>query len=527
MTQQLLQLDQVSFNLPDGRVLFDHLNHTFSTRATGIVGANGCGKSLLGRLLTGEQPPTSGIVRREGRVYAVAQLMEPERYPSVAALAGVAPILAALERITQGSVDDDDHALAVVQWDCAARLDAELEKVGLGHLNANSRTDALSGGERQRVALLGAWLSRADWLILDEPSNHLDIEQQHKLAQQIDRWPNGLVLISHDRGLLEHVNEIVELSPLGLTAYGGNYSQYAAAREQEQQAFQSALQGERALAKREQRERVVQMERQQRRNARGDRQARDGNQTRLITNAQKERSENSQGKLRLNQQMAREQQQQRIAEARARCAPDIQRMMLSPEGMVPNGKLILQLNDVVLPFGHKAPLNLTLTGPMRMAIRGANGSGKSTLLRVIAGQLPVREGELIRSCQVGWLDQHAGLQYPERTAVQWLHESNPQLPEAEARTRLARMGIDADRARLKTSQLSGGERLKIALAAQLHAQRPPQLLLLDEPDNHLDLPSRIALEQMLNQYQGALIVVSHDSAFLQAIHLDAEFYLNS
>jgi ATPase subunit of ABC transporter with duplicated ATPase domains len=164
---------------------------------------------------------------------------------------------------------------------------------------------------------------------------------------------------------------------------------------------------------------------------------------------------------------------------------------------------------------------------MRMAILGANGSGKSTLLRVIAGQLPVHEGEVIRSCHVGWLDQHAGLKYPERTAVQWLYGSNPELPEAEARTRLAQMGIDANRAMLKTCQLSGGERLKIALATQLYAQRPPQLLLLDEPDNHLDLPSRIALEQMLIQYQGALIVVSHDEVFLQGIRLDSEFHLKS
>jgi ATPase subunit of ABC transporter with duplicated ATPase domains len=279
MTRPFLQLEHVSFNLPDGRVLFDHLSHTFNTRTTGIVGANGCGKSLLGRLLTGEQLPTRGTVRREGRVYAVAQLLDPEHYPTVAALAGVAPILAALERIAQGSVDDNDHSLAIDQWDCAARLEAHLQQIGLGHLHADTRTDALSGGERQRVALLGAWLSRADWLILDEPSNHLDIAQQRKLAEQINRWPSGLVLISHDRGLLEHVNEIVELSPLGLAVYGGNYSHYAVAREQEQQSFQSALQGERAQAKREQRERVGQIERQQRRNARGDRQARDGNQT--------------------------------------------------------------------------------------------------------------------------------------------------------------------------------------------------------------------------------------------------------
>jgi ATPase subunit of ABC transporter with duplicated ATPase domains len=190
---------------------------------------------------------------------------------------------------------------------------------------------------------------------------------------------------------------------------------------------------------------------------------------------------------------------------------------------LPDGRVLLDhLNHTFstratgIVFGYAAPINLTLTGPMRMAILGANGSGKSTLLRVIAGQLPVRQGELIRSCHVGWLDQ-----------VQWLYESNPELPEAEARTRLAQMGIDADRAMLKTCRLSGGERLKIVLAAQFYARRPPQLLLLDEPDNHLDLPSRIALEQMLNQYQGALIVVSHDCAFLQAIHLDAELHLKS
>ncbi|SDU44336.1 ATP-binding cassette domain-containing protein [Pseudomonas yamanorum] len=525
MTQRLLHLDHVAYSLPDGRSLFDNLNHAFSARATGLVGANGTGKSLLGAMLAGTLQPTRGHVRREGSVYAVTQLLEPERYPTVAALAGVDQVLGALARITEGSLDEHDHALAVDQWDCAPRLVAALEHIGLGHLTADSPTAALSGGERQRVALLGAWLSRADWLILDEPSNHLDIDQQHKLAQQIGRWSSGLVLISHDRGLLEHMDEIVELSPTGLAVYGGNYSHYAATREQEQQAFQSALQGERAHARREQREAVIQMERQQRRNARGDRQARDGNQTKLITNAQKERSENSQGKLRLNQQLAREQQQQRIAEARARCAPEIQRMMLSPESVVPQGKLVLQLNEVVLPFGSRAPINLTLTGPMRMAIVGANGSGKSSLLRVIAGQLPVAAGELARSCHIGWLDQHAGLEHPERTAVQWLYESNPLLAESEARTRLAQMGIDADRAMLDTCQLSGGERLKIALAAQLYAQHPPQLLLLDEPDNHLDLPSRIALEQMLNQYQGALIVVSHDEAFLQSINLDGELRL--
>lgn len=525
MTQRQLHLDHLCLTLPDGRLLLDNLNHGFHAKATGIVGANGSGKSLLGQLLAGDRAPSNGYVRREGHVYVVSQQLEPERFPTVAALAGVEHILQALQRIAEGSLDDHDHTLAMDQWDCAARLRAELDLNGLGHLIADTPTHALSGGERQRIALLGAWLSKADWLILDEPSNHLDREQQQKLAQQIQRWPNGLVMISHDRALLELMDEIVELSPTGLAVYGGNYSHYVAARELEQQAFQATLQGERTQAKREQREMAVQMERQQRRNARGDRNARDGSQTKLITNAQKERSENSQGKLRLNQQLARDQQQQRIAEARARCAADIQRIMLPPETVVPNGKLVLQLNDLVLPFGHVAPISFTLTGPLRMAITGANGSGKSTLLQVIAGRLAPRAGEVICTVEVGWLDQHAGLEHPDRTAVQWLHESNPELPEAEARTRLAQLGIDADRVLLQTAQLSGGERLKIALAALLHAHRPPQLLLLDEPDNHLDLPSKLALEQMLGQYQGALLVVSHDDAFIEALGVDQTLHL--
>lgn len=527
MTQRLLHLDQLSLNLPDGRALFDRLNHTFNPKITGIVGANGCGKSMLGRLLTGEQLPTSGSVQCEGRVYAVSQSLEPERYPSVAALAGVEQVLAALDRIARGGIGDEDYSLAADQWDCAARLQAALHQIGLGHLTAESTTQMLSGGERQRIALLGGWLSGADWLILDEPSNHLDADQRLMLAQQMSRWPAGLILISHDRSLLEHVNEIVELSPAGLAVYGGNYSHYVAAYELEQHSAVSALQSARANAKREQREAVVQMERQHRRNARGDRQARDGNQTKLITNALKERSENSQGRLRINKMAAQAEHQQRISDAYARCAPELQRLMLPPESTVPNAKLVVQLIDVVLPFGDQTPISLTVTGPRRIAVAGGNGSGKSTLLRVIAGQLAPVQGAVTQGCQAGWLDQHAGLEHPDRTAIQWLFESNPQLPEAQARTRLAQMGIDADRAVLKTCHLSGGERVKIALAAQLYSLKPPQLLLLDEPDNHLDLPSKIALEQMLDQYQGALIVVSHDSDFLDSLCLDGTLDLSS
>lgn len=518
----LLQLDRLSFVLPDGRALFSDLQLSLAPRRIGLVGDNGAGKSVLARLLAGQMPASAGAVRCDGSVHYVAQELEPERYPTVAALAGVTALLAALERIAAGSIDEADYALVGERWDAHARLRQALDAIGLRHVNADTPTASLSGGERQRIALQGAWLSQADWLVLDEPSNHLDAQQRARLVAQMARWPGGLLLVSHDRGLLQHVDDIVELSSQGLRSYGGNYALYAQQREQEQAGFAAALQAEKAGARRAQREAQQQAERQQKRVMRGERDGREGNQSKLLLDARKEKSQDSQGKLRLRAHEAQQARQQRVMDASARCAPDAERLLLAPDSAVPNGKLILELRELVLPYGQAQPLNLVLSGPRRLAVTGNNGSGKSTLLRVIAGQLMPASGEVRCHARVAWLDQHAGGRDGERSAVQRLQARNSLVPEGELRTRLALLGIAGARATLPSRLLSGGERMKVALAAELYAQAPPQLLLLDEPDNHLDLASLQALEQMLGQYAGALLVVSHDHAFLEAIKLDPE-----
>ncbi|WP_425253158.1 ABC-F family ATP-binding cassette domain-containing protein [Janthinobacterium sp. NFX145] len=517
-----LQLDRLSFVLPDGRVLFSDLQFSFAPQRIALVGDNGVGKSVLARLLAGQAQPSSGAVRCDGSVHYVAQELDPQRYPTVAALAGVSNLLAALARIAEGSIDEADYALVGDRWDAQARLRQALDALDLRHVNAATPTASLSGGERQRIALQGAWLSQADWLVLDEPSNHLDVQQRARLVAQMARWPGGLLLVSHDRGLLEHVDDIAELSPQGLRSYGGNYAMYAQQRALEQAGFAAALQAEKASARREQREAQQQAERQQKRVVRGEREGREGNQSKLLLDARKEKSQDSQGKLRLRAQEAQQARQQRVMDASARCAPEAERLLLAPDSAVPNGKLILELRDLVLPYGQVQPVSLVISGPRRLAVTGNNGSGKSTLLRVIAGQLAPASGELLCHARMAWLDQHAGLQDGEWSAVQRLQARNSLLPEGELRTRLALLGIAGARATMPSRLLSGGERMKVALAAELYAQAPPQLLLLDEPDNHLDLASLQALEQMLLQYRGALLVVSHDQAFLKAINLDPE-----
>ncbi|PJJ20177.1 ATPase subunit of ABC transporter with duplicated ATPase domains [Janthinobacterium sp. 67] len=518
----LLQLDRLSFVLPDGRALFSDLQFGFAPQRIGLVGDNGVGKSVLARLLAGQAQPSSGAVRCDGSVHYVAQELDPERYPSVAALAGMDDLLAALARIAEGSVDEADYALVGERWDAHARLRQALDALDLRHVDAATPTASLSGGERQRIALQGAWLAQADWLVLDEPSNHLDAQQRARLVAQMARWPGGLLLVSHDRGLLEHVDAIVELSSQGLRSYGGNYTMYAQQRALEQAGFAAALQAEKAGARREQREAQQQAERQQKRVVRGEREGREGNQSKLLLDARKEKSQDSQGKLRVRAQEAQQARQHRVMDASARCAPEMERLLLAPDSAVPNGKLILELRELVLPYGQAQTVDLVISGPRRLAVTGNNGSGKSTLLRVIAGQLAPAGGEVLCHARVAWLDQHAGLQDGERSAVQRLQERNSTMAEGDLRTRLALLGIAGARATLPSRLLSGGERMKVALAAELYAQAPPQLLLLDEPDNHLDLASLQALEQMLLQYQGALLVVSHDQAFLEAINLDPE-----
>ena len=233
MTHPYLALEGVSYVLADGRALFSELTDTFDHRRTGLVGRNGVGKSVLARLLAGELSPSAGRCVRGGKVHYLSQQISSDGAATVAQLAGVQPVLRALARIESGGSDPSDFDLVGDDWDIRQRLQAELERQGLPALPPETGAATLSGGEAMRVALAGAWLAQADFLILDEPSNHLDRAGRQALVEQLLRWPKGLLVISHDRQLLAHMERIVELSPQGLRSYGGGYDFYADCRARE------------------------------------------------------------------------------------------------------------------------------------------------------------------------------------------------------------------------------------------------------------------------------------------------------
>lgn len=520
-TGPYLALEGVSYVLPDGRTLFSGLSEHFDRRATGLVGRNGIGKSVLARLLSGQLQPSAGRCVMSGKVHYLAQQLLPAPEATVAGLTGVQARLDALARIEAGSSATADFEILGDAWDIRQRLHDELARSGLGYLDETVAASRLSGGEAMRLALIGAMLSEADFLVLDEPTNHLDGHTRQVLLEQLQRWPRGLLVLSHDRRLLDTMDRIVELSSLGVRSYGGNYTFYAQCKARDRENAIERLEQRKLERQRDEQMLREQRERQEKRQARGNRQGREANQAKILLDRQKERSQGSAGKLRRWQAEASELAARRVIEAARQVAEEAEIVMHAPVGAPHAPRCVATLEEVVLPYvqGAAGRLSLLVAGQQRIGVVGPNGCGKSTLLKVLAGLLAPVAGRCQVSVPVVYLDQGLADLAPERSVLAQMRELNRSLPEGELRMRLAHLGLDAQAVIRPSGRLSGGERLKAALARVMYADVPPQLLLLDEPNNHLDLPSIQALESLLQAYAGALVVVSHDEAFLDQLGL--------
>lgn len=515
-------LDKVAARTPDGATLFDNLSLAFGRERTGIVGRNGAGKSTLLRLVAGAQAPAEGVATRSGTVGVLDQRRDPAPSETVAAALGVVAPMAVIDRVLAGDGTADD--LAEADWTLEARLGEALEAVGLAGLALDRLTQDLSGGEQTRLRLAGLSMARPDLILLDEPTNHLDVEARRLVVDLLGRWDGGVVVVSHDRALLRRMDRIVEISSLGAAVYGGNYDLYAARKAAEREAaVRDLAEAERDLA-RVGAQAQRRAETKARRDAAGRRKAAKGDMPKILIGARAERAETSGAGDRLLATRQAAEAETALARAQARVERTRSLSIPMPSSGLAVGRTVLALDDAAweTPQGRKivGPISLKIAGPERLAITGPNGAGKTTLLHLIAGARDPTSGGVERPVRSALLDQEAAILDPDETLIQAWLRLNPDGSPNLAQAALARFLFRNTAAHRRVGELSGGERLRAALACVMTGSCPPQLLVLDEPTNHLDLESVAAVEAALTAYDGALVVVSHDADFLKAIRID-------
>ncbi len=512
-------LHQVTCQFATGQTLFGPLNLSLEPSLCGLVGRNGVGKTRLMRLLAGLDSPSGGHIERASSVAWVAQQPTLTASTTLASLLGYAPVFAALTRLEHGEGLADDLELLDGFWDLPDRLSAAFREAELPEFAADRPASLLSGGERMKAQLCGALVSGADYLLLDEPTNHLDRQGREWLYQRLESWRGGALIASHDRELLALMPRIIELTPTALRSFGGHYADYQQQREAEQQAARAAL--EHAACERRRTRARMQREHDaaQRRSAQTLRTVDTLNIASFERVKYKGAAKERPGTLRRQHREQHCGLNAAVRQARERVEEDNPVMFTLPGSEVAAGKQVMVLDSLQLAHSPTAPLDWRVDGPMRIALKGANGCGKTTLLKTLMGLEPPLSGDVRLSVSAAYLDQHLTQLDLSLSVMAHLNLGDTPLDEGMLRSRLAQLQLGADKVHLPLASLSGGERLKAALACVLWRRDSTQLLLLDEPTNHLDLASTQAIESALAAFPGAMLVVSHDDAFLQGLKL--------
>ncbi|UXR64119.1 ATP-binding cassette domain-containing protein [Bdellovibrio bacteriovorus] len=508
MQNQLFQVTakSLSYELPRGEMLFSDISFTWNFRRCALVGPNGVGKSTLAKIIAGILRPASGDLLVDHKVLYLAQLQDR---PS-------------------GTVAEYLMAL----WE-SPLADSALWGPLLQDVPLERPVTELSGGEWTRVRIAETLSQGAGLLILDEPTNNLDREARVLIRDFVRRYSGALLVISHDRELLEEVDGIWELSSQGLQSYGGPYSEYEEQKSAERELLADRIDRVRREKKKVEREHQEKLRTQEKRMRVGQALADKGGLPRIIVGGLKRRAQETHGKIQAREEKRVEKSKEELGGLIQSQKSETRLGLDLTASAVPEGKLIFELQDFNLRYENQnflwsEPLTVTMRGPQRWALSGRNGAGKSSLIKALLGQMPVcfSEGTCrLGEVQVRLLDQQYSLLNPELSVLENILEQGQRDP-VQVRNQLARFQFMREMVHRQVRDLSGGEKLKAALAKIFLSDPAAQFLILDEPTNNLDLDSLQVLETALLDYRGALLVVSHDERFLQAVEVSSRIELN-
>ncbi|MGV9481747.1 ABC-F family ATP-binding cassette domain-containing protein [Gordonia aichiensis] len=499
-----ITLSDVSYAWPDGTPVFDDLSFSVPRAAYSLVGANGAGKTTLLRLIAGELVPTSGTITT-GDVALVPQHAFADATETVASALGIEAIRSAIAAIEAGSVDEAHFETVGDDWDIEARAVSELAALGLP-TDLDRTVGTLSGGEATLLAIVSRVIHRPAVLLLDEPTNNLDTVSRTRLFDLIEHFPGTVLLVSHDLELLERVDSTLELYHGQVRVFGGPYSHYRETIDAEQTTAEAAVANAANDLRRQRKEMTqaqITLDRRARTAAKAEREKR---VPKIISHLRRDTAEKSAGRFHNEHRDDVAAASGRLDAARDEVRADRTTRITMPSVTLPRSAQVI-VDD-----------RLRMDGPERVALTGPNGAGKSTLI----GDVIDVGGVVVPFALV---PQKIVFDDPEQTVVDHVSGQHPDIDAQQVRAHLARFLFRGSRADRQLGDLSGGERLRVALATALLVTPSPTLLILDEPTNNLDIDTTEELASALAEWTGALLLVSHDTGFRERVGVDREVTL--
>lgn len=522
----MLGLYNISYLHPNKDLLFENINLTVNVHdKIALIGNNGSGKSTLLRLIAKELQPSGGQLQVDINSYYVPQVFGQYNHLTVAQALRIENKLKALNEILSGKVTEENYALLGDDWMIEERCNQALKHWQVMDLDLSQKMETLSGGQKTKVFLAGISIHQPELILLDEPSNHLDVSGRQLLYDFIQSTQSTLIVVSHDRKLLNLLDTVCELSKRGITVYGGNFDFYAEQKQIENNALNQDLKSkEKALRKAKENERET-TERQQKLDARGKKKQEKAGVARIMMNTLRNSAENSTSKMKNVHAEKIGGISQELQELRSSVL-DIDKMKFGFDNSeLHKGKILFTANDINFSYDIRPVwsenLSFQITSGERIALKGSNGSGKTTLIKLILGSREQQTGTVYRADNKSvYIDQDYSLIENELKVYEQAQKFNTSnLQEHEIKIRLNRFLFTKEYWDKPCSTLSGGEKMRLMLCCLTISNQSPDIIIFDEPTNNLDIQNIEILAKAINEYHGTLIVVSHDELFLKQIDI--------